>query len=197
MKIPAPIVQAGDPVLRRRAGEVPPEVITTAEFQDLVATMVVTMRAAPGVGLAAPQLGIPWRLIVLEDREELLAALGDEERRDRERAPFPVRVLVNPILRLVGDEKRTFFEGCLSVHGYAGLVERCRTVEVAALDKHGAPISFEISGWPARILQHEVDHLDGTLYVDRMLTRSFSTVEQARTFFAGKSVIEVRRLLGA
>ena len=196
MTAPAPIVQAGDPVLRSRAGEVPLDIIPTAEFQELVATMVATMRAAPGVGLAAPQLGIPWRVIVLEDREELLAALSAEERRDREREPFAKRVLVNPVLRHVGAERVTFFEGCLSVAGYAGLVERNREVEVVGTGIHGEPVSFTARGWPARILQHEVDHLDGTLYVDRMLTRSFATVEQARAFYSGRSIAEVRRMLG-
>src|SRR6185295_2699666 len=83
------ITQTGAPVLRARAAEVPPEQITTPEFQDLIARMVAAMRAAPGVGLAAPQLSVGQRVFVLEDRDELMAALTKEERAERERVPFP------------------------------------------------------------------------------------------------------------
>ncbi len=192
---PSPIVQAGDPVLRGRAAEVPAEAIGTPDFQALVATMIATMRAAPGVGLAAPQIGVPLRVFVVEDRADLMAALAPDELEARERAPFPLRVLVNPVVRPIGDARATFFEACLSVGGYGALVERSLEVEASGLDEHGAQVSLRARGWPARILQHEHDHLEGTLYVDRMLTRSFATIEQARARFAGKPVEEIKRLL--
>jgi peptide deformylase len=195
MNLP-PIVQAGATVLRSRAQEVPAERIATPEFQELVRIMVATMRAAPGVGLAAPQIGIPWRVIVLEDREELVKSLSAEERKERERTPFDTRVFVNPVLRLLGDDHATFFEGCLSVKGFVALVERSREVEVTGLDEHGTAQTWHVTGWPARILQHEVDHLEGTLYVDRMMTRSFATADQAKALYAGKPIAEVRRMLG-
>jgi peptide deformylase len=190
------IVQAGAPVLRGSAEEVPSERIATAEFQALIATMITTMRAAPGVGLAAPQLGVPLRVIVLEDRQELASVLSSEELRERERTPFDTRVFVNPILHSIGSERASFFEGCLSVGGYVGLVERSLEVEVSGLDSHGRPHTWRVRGWPARILQHEVDHLNGTLYIDRMYTRSFTTSEQARELYSGKSITEIRKLLG-
>lgn len=183
-------------MLRARATEVPPEKIATPEFQELVKSMVETMRRAPGVGLAAPQIGIPWRVIVLEDRAELLVALSDAEKREREREPFTTRVFVNPVLKPVGEDHAMFFEGCLSVKGYVGLVERAREVEVTGLDEHGQPQTWHVKGWPARILQHEVDHLDGTLYVDRMKTRSFMTGDQAKAMYAGKPIAEIRQSLG-
>jgi peptide deformylase len=195
MTLPS-IVQVGAPVLRARAERVPPERIATPEFQALIATMIEAMRKAPGVGLAAPQIGVPWQVIVLEDRSELQVSLTDEERRERERVAFAPRVFVNPTLRLLGDGRATFFEGCLSVSGFAGLVERSAEVEVTGLDEHGLSQTWRVRGWPARILQHEVDHLEGTLYVDRMLTRSFSTQEQAKARFAGKPIAEIRRALG-
>lgn len=171
MSLP-PIVQTGAPVLRGRAREVSSDAIATPEFADLVKTMIETMRAAPGVGLAAPQIGVDLRVIVLEDRDELLANLTPEERAERERVLFATRVFVNPVLRHVGEERAMFFEGCLSVTGFVALVERSREVEVTGLDEHGAPQTWQVLGWPARILQHEVDHLEGTLYIDRMKTRS-------------------------
>lgn len=191
-----PIVQAGDPVLRARAAEVPPERLATPEFQALVREMIAAMRAAPGVGLAAPQLGVPLRVIVLEDRADLAGRLTEAERAERERVPFAVRVLVNPVLRAVGEERALFFEGCLSVNGYVALVDRAREVEVTGLDERGTLQSWRVRGWPARILQHEVDHLDGTLYVDRMATRSFVSAGEARARFAGKPIAEIRRALG-
>lgn len=192
----APIVQTGAPVLRSRAEEVPKEKIHTPEFQALIKTMVETMREAPGVGLAAPQIGIPWRLIVLEDRADLVKKLSSGEQKERERTPFDTRVFVNPTMRLLGEEKVTFFEGCLSVKGFVAMVDRFREVEVTGLDENGEPHSFHAVGWPARIFQHEMDHLDGTLYIDRMLARSFATIEQSQALFAGKSIAEIRELLG-
>lgn len=195
MKEP-PIVQTGALVLRSRAQEVPAERIQTKEMRDLVATMIATMRAAPGVGLAAPQIGVPLRVIVLEDREELLKNLTPEERHERERAPFPTRVFFNPVLTPVGEERAMFFEGCLSVKGFVGLVDRSLEVEVSGLDEKAQPQTWRVRGWPARILQHEVDHLDGTLYIDRMKTRSFATAEHAKTVYSGKSIADIRKMLG-
>ena len=194
--VTVPVVQAGALVLRAPAAPVPHDIIATPEFQELVATMIATMRDAPGVGLAAPQIGVPWRLFVLEDRDELISTLTATERRERGRTPFDIRVLVNPVVRPIGEERATFFEGCLSVDGYAALVERSHDVEVAGFDEHGQPCAFRAQGWPARILQHEIDHLDGILYIDRMLTRSFSTIEHVKGLYGGKSIEEVRRMLG-
>jgi peptide deformylase len=195
MTLPA-IVQAGAPTLRERAGDVPRERIATAEFQDLIDRMIAVMRMAPGVGLAAPQIDVPLRVVVLEDTATGAAQLTDIERRERERVPFPLRVFVNPVLRPVADERAMFFEGCLSIPGYVGLVERNLEVEVAGLDRHGRPQSWRVRGWPARILQHEIDHLDGILFVDRMAPRSFMTPDHAKARFAGKAIAEIRRILG-
>lgn len=191
-----PIVQTGAPVLRNKAEDVPRERIATPEFQALLAKMIETMRAAPGVGLAAPQIGVPWRVLVLEDRDELMASLTAKEKEERERVPVPVRVFINPTLRFIGDEKVTFFEGCLSVAGFAGLVERAREVEVTGLDEKGVEQTWRVKGWPARILQHEVDHLNGTLYIDRMLTRSFGTLPQVKARFGGKPIAQVLEEVG-
>lgn len=186
-----PIVQTGDAVLRTPARAVTSEEIGTPEFQALVARMIAAMRAAPGVGLAAPQLGIPLRIFVLEDRAELQAKQTPDELRERERVPFPVRVFINPIVTPVGEDRATFFEGCLSVRGFAALVERAREVEVQGLDEHAQPHVWRVRGWPARILQHEFDHLEGRLYLDRMMTRSFSTLDAVKARFAGKPIAEI------
>jgi peptide deformylase len=170
--------------------------VDTPEMRALTARMIDTMRRAPGVGLAAPQLGVSLRVIVLEDRQDLIAKLTPRERDERERVPFGPRVFVNPVLLPIGEERAMFFEGCLSVRGFAAMVERSAEVEVSGLDEKGSPAVWRVRGWPARILQHEVDHLDGTLYVDRMKTRSFAALDQVRARYAGKPIQEIRRLLG-
>jgi peptide deformylase len=192
----SPIVQTGAAVLRERAQEVPVEHIASAEFQALLTRMMETMRAAPGVGLAAPQIGLPWRVLVLEDREALMSALSPAELAERGRVPVPARVFINPTLTPIGDTKVTFFEGRLSVNGFAALVDRFHEVEISGLDEHARPQTWRVSGWPARILQHEVDHLDGTLYLDRMHTRSFGTSTHVKARFAGKPIAQVRTELG-
>ena len=169
------IVQAGHPVLRERARDLTADELRSAATQQLIALMRDTMRDAPGVGLAAPQVGVPLRLAVIED----LAEIDDEIRAAREREPMPFHVIVNPVLRLVPDDDVIFTEGCLSVRGYAARVARARRVQVECLDEHGAPRVIDASGWYARILQHEIDHLDGALYVDRMDTRSFSDTRES------------------
>jgi peptide deformylase len=190
------IVQTGAPVLRARAAELTPAQLATPEIQTLIATMIEVMRDAPGVGLAAPQIGIPLRVIVLEERTEALNTLPASEVQEKERVAFAARTIVNPVLRVIGAGRAMFFEGCLSVDGFAALVERHHEVLVTGLDEHGAPVSWQVAGWPARILQHEVDHLDGTLYIDRMLTRTFTTVAHVRDRFAGRTIAEIRAELG-
>jgi peptide deformylase len=193
MQLPQ-ILQTGHPMLRERAAEVTIQQIETPEFQQLVDRMIAMMRQAPGVGLAAPQIGVSMRVIVLEDTEQGAARLAPQARREQEREPFPLRVFVNPILRPQGAEFRLFFEGCLSITGYSALVERHRQVEASGLDRYGQPQTWLTHGWPARILQHEVDHLDGVLYVDRMITRSFATSEHVRTYYTDQRTAELKRI---
>jgi peptide deformylase len=168
------IVQTGDPVLREVAQQVDPEQIGSKELEQLIDDMIETMRKAPGVGLAAPQIGVSLQLAVIEDREETLETLDDDYVAERKRSAVPLTVLINPTIEPVGDNRVTFYEGCLSIAGFAALVDRWEGVHVRALDRQGKPIELRWKGWPARILQHEIDHLNGNLYIDHMDTRTFS-----------------------
>lgn len=170
-----PIVQAGHHVLRRRAREVREALLGTPELHSLVSIMIEAMRHAPGVGLAAPQLGVPLRVFVAEDQEERIEQLPADMREERGRVPLPLKVLVNPTVVAEGKEQVTFYEGCLSVRGYGALVTRANAVRVSGTDHEGREVSLRLEGWPARIMQHEMDHLEGTLYIDRMLSRSFAS----------------------
>jgi peptide deformylase len=171
------IIQAGEPVLRDPAQPLTPKEILSAETQRLIADMRDTMRDAPGVGLAAPQVGLGLRLAVIEDRDDLLKSVSPAELADKERSSVDFHVIINPRLTPLGDEKVEFFEGCLSVVGFMAAVARARRVRVECLDEHAKPRVIEASGWYARILQHEIDHLNGTLYIDRMHPRSFTTLD--------------------
>jgi peptide deformylase len=155
-----------------------------------------TMRDTPGVGLAAPQVGVGLRVVVVEDRAEYQVGLSAEDLAARERKPVDFHVLINPRLVVEDATPVEFPEGCLSVSGYTALVARARGVRVEALDENGKPVSISARGWYARILQHEVDHLEGTLYLDRMETRSFATIDNCRRHGLGRSVAEQRKALG-
>lgn len=165
---PPPIVQAGARVLRHRAENVPSSLLATPALRDLVRVMTEVMRRAPGVGLAAPQIAVPLRVFVAEDPEARIAELPSGGAAELGRVALPLTVLVNPKLEPEGGERATFFEGCLSVRGYAALVPRWRSVRVSGVDAEGRPVSLRLDGWPARIMQHELDHLDGTLFLDRL-----------------------------
>jgi len=177
MGIAQPIFQTGHPVLRSEARELTRDEIKSAQIQELIENMRESMRLATGVGLAAPQIGESLKLAVIEDDAGEKTKLSQQELEDRERYPVPFHVLINPVLQPVGDEKVDFFEGCLSVHGFAARVARYRTVSVTALNEHGEEVSIKAHGWYARILQHEIDHLNGILYIDRMYSTTFTNSE--------------------
>ncbi len=164
-----PIVRAGNPVLRAAAQPYDGQ-LADDELAALLAVMHRTMRAAPGVGLAAPQIGLPLALAVIEDPTS-----GDERRdTERERLVVPFRVLVNPRYEALGDELAAFDEGCLSVPGYAAVIARARRVRLSGYDERGTALDEELVGWPARIVQHETDHLAGTLYLDKADLRTLT-----------------------
>ncbi len=189
------IVQAGNPVLRQRARALSLTEIRSREIRKLIETMRTCMREAPGVGLAAPQLGLPLQLAVIEDREEYHKEVPEALLKERERSPLPFHVIINPELEVIGEEMAEFFEGCLSLAGFTALVSRARSVRVTCLDEHAKHKVIEATGWYARILQHEIDHLAGTLYIDRMHTRSFTSMENLAAFWKGKPVNEIREEL--
>jgi peptide deformylase len=150
------------------------------------------MHKAPGVGLAAPQVGLGLQLAVIEDREEYHKEASEALLLERERRPVPFHAIINPSIEEIGEEKAEFFEGCLSLSGFSALVPRARSVRVTCLDEHGKHQEIEATGWYARILQHELDHLNGGLYIDRMRARSFTTLENLAEFWKGKPVTEIK-----
>ena len=185
------ILQAGEPVLRAQARPLTHQEVTTDEIRRLINDMRETMHDAPGVGLAAPQVGVPLQLAVIEDREDYLKAISPAELEEKERAPVPFHVIINPKIELLGNDNAQFFEGCLSLSGFSALVPRSREVRVTYWDEHAEEKSVLAAGWYARILQHEIDHLQGTLYIDKMRTRSFTSFENFNRHWKSKPISDV------
>jgi peptide deformylase len=156
--------QVGDPALRAQAKLVAKMQLASDEVQSLIDSMIQTLRDSPGVGLAAPQVG-----------ESLQKKVPKNLLQEQQRKPVKLQVIINPKLTTLSKTKHAYFEGCLSVEGYRAIVERAEEVQVEGLNRHGKPVSITASGWFARILQHEVDHLSGKVYIDRMNPRSFIT----------------------
>ena len=189
--------QAGEAILRQRAHSLTAEQIRSDHVQRLIEWMRETVRDAPGVGLAAPQVGVPIRLAVIEDRPEYLERLPPEHITERHRTPIPFHVVINPELFPDGAETAEFYEGCLSVAGWTALVPRLLKVRVQCLNEKAEPMEIRAEGWYARILQHEIDHLNGVLYVDRMRPRSLSTTENYTRYWKDATPEELREAFGA
>jgi peptide deformylase len=148
------IVTLPDPILRRKARTITRFDI---ELQTLIEGMIETMREAPGVGLAAPQVGISDRLIVVEYPE-------DDEQED---SPKKLYVVINPEIKETSEDTEMGIEGCLSIPGLHGEVERALAVTVKGQTRRGQPVKIKAKGWLARIFQHEIDHVNGVVFTDR------------------------------
>ena len=157
------IAKLGNPILRRQADAVGPRQIKSAEIQRLIDDMLETMYDEPGIGLAAPQVSRSVQLVVM-------ACEGD----------FPETVLINPSIAFYGPQQVENWEGCLSVDGLRGKVTRPSLIRVTALDRQGKPLDFEATGLFAVCIQHEMDHLIGKLFLDRMT--NMSTLTQLAEF---------------
>jgi peptide deformylase len=157
-----PIVRLGHPSLRTVARAVPPERIGDAEIQQLIDDMVETMRDAHGVGIAAPQVAAELQIFVYE-------SLGRDSSAD-----IPQRVVINPMIAPQERELVQDWEGCLSIPDLRGMVPRHPAVRVQGLDREGRPLDYVVRGFEARVVQHEFDHLNGVVFLDRM--RDFRTL---------------------
>ena len=186
-----PVVQAGHPVLRQRAAPYEGQ-LDGAVLGRLIEVMRRTMHDAPGVGLAAPQIGIPLQLAVLEDQFDVDPAAAAV----RERNPLDFFAILNPRYTGLGTETASFYEGCLSVRGYQAVVTRHRQVSLDYLRPDGSNATAEFSGWQARIVQHETDHLHGALYLDRAETRSLAGNEEYAARWAQPGITGAAGALG-
>jgi peptide deformylase len=171
-----PIVRLGHPALRTPARAVPPDQIGGPELQALVDDLIDTMREAQGVGLAAPQLGVELQVFVYE-------VTGSSEASP----PVPLRVVINPMVAPLAGELVYDWEGCLSIPDLRGLVPRHPRVRLRGLDREGGHLDLTAAGFEARIVQHEFDHLNGVVFLDRMRDlRSLAYLEEWTHYLAGE-----------
>lgn len=184
------IVQAGHPVLRAQAVPYTGQ-ITATQLEQLITVMRDTMHNAPGVGLAAPQIGIPLQLAVLEDLYEVAA----ENAAARDRHPLDFFTIVNPRYTPVGTATASHYEGCLSMSGWQAVVDRAACVELKYDDELGTSRTRQFAGWQARIVQHETDHLAGTIYLDKAHTRSLTSNAEYAANWAHPDVADARAIL--
>ena len=173
------VARMGHPILRAKALPIPPDQIVTAPVQRLIDDMFETMREYSGIGLAAPQVHSGLRVFVAGLRE------GDVGQAVPDDGEMPFMALINPELTMVGEATDEGWEGCLSIPDIRGLVPRAPSVRVQAFDRTGKRVTFTASGLPARVIQHENDHLDGVLFFDRMRSlESLAFLEEYRRFRA-------------
>ncbi|WEV41703.1 peptide deformylase [Bifidobacterium sp. ESL0682] len=206
-----PIVQMGEPVLRQNAAEYDGQ-LSKKTLTKLIEAMRVTMLEAPGVGVAASQIGLGLRIAVVEDhvrpggrgitdnpngsvgRKDDDDSSGAEENSEngnviddtndpREIAEFPFRALINPTYEPIGTEQRSFYEGCLSFSGYQAVRRRWLDITARWQDEDGNKHEEHLHGWPARIFQHETDHLSGEVYIDQAEIRSLATDENLEDYW--------------
>lgn len=170
------VCQVGDPVLRSHASVVDPSTVTGPEIQKVIAALVKVMRKLECVGLSAPQIGVPLRILALEYPQKMLDEIPPVLREARGLTVEPLRVFVNPQLRVLDGRTVVFQEACESLSGFSAAVPRYLSVEVSGLNEKAEEVSWQTTGWTARIIQHEMDHLDGVLYIDRMDSKSFINI---------------------
>ena len=184
------VARMGHPVLRTRAKAIDPANIASPRIQQLIDDMFETMREYQGVGLAAPQVHVPLRVFVAGFAPE--AEEDEEEHDDREGERVPLMAVINPEITPVGKTTDEDWEGCLSIPDIRGKVPRAREIQVRGYDRTGQRLDMRARGFTARVIQHETDHLDGVLFLDRM--RSFDTLtfldEFSRYWSARRTVPE-------
>ncbi|XP_065662216.1 peptide deformylase, mitochondrial [Hydra vulgaris] len=162
--------QNGDPVLRKVAREVPLDYINTQDFKDLITKMILIMRSNKGQGIAAPQVGVDLQVIAIEftdhDLEMATKQYGKNEVEKRQMRTFPLHIFINPKLKIINYETTCFEEGCLSILGTVGVVQRYREVQLEFVNEKGDNVLMNFDGWLARMVQHEMHHLKGLLILD-------------------------------
>jgi peptide deformylase len=171
------IARMGHPVLRQVAVAVDRKRLKEREYQDFIDSMIATMLEYDGVGLAAPQVHVSERVVVFHEEAGLVDGGGQ-----------PITVLVNPVIRPLTEQRSAMWEGCLSVPYLRGKVSRPNKVSVEALDRRGRAVELTLSGFAAIVNQHECDHLDGILYIDRLDdTRQLAFIEEYARYAAPKA----------
>ncbi|GAB1869430.1 Peptide deformylase [Camponotus japonicus] len=167
------VCQIGDPVLRGRAMKIEPEVIKLADFQKIITHLINIMRSYDACGMSGPQIGLPWQIFAIEHTMEHMKTSDEVIKKAHEMEVIPMTIFINPELKVIDHTPIILYEGCESVRGYSAAVPRAYEVEITALNASAEQFTWRGRGWSARIAQHEYDHLQGELYIDKMDITTF------------------------
>jgi len=168
------IVQIGDPVLRQPAELVPKEDIQSENIKDVLREMKFVLERYSSVGLAAPQIGVPLQIFIMQITRSQLNGWKEEVRKERNAEVVPLQIFINPTVKVLDNSKLILREGCCSMHGFSGRIARAKKLQLNALNENGETVEIKAQDWTARIIQHEVDHLQGLVITDRMDLSSLS-----------------------
>ncbi|XP_011303025.1 peptide deformylase, mitochondrial-like [Fopius arisanus] len=168
------VCQIGDPVLRTRAEPVEPEILATAQFKGFVEHLISIMRSHEAYGLAAPQIGVSAQIFAIETTKQQIEECIKTKSAGQPLEIVPLTVFINPKMKIIDYHTNSYPESCASVFGYIAHVPRAKTIEIQALDITGKEFTWNGHGWPAKIVQHEMDHLQGKLFTDRMDPKTFA-----------------------
>lgn len=169
------VVQSGDSILRQTSAQVNPIDIPNTQIQTIISCLKETLERHDGLGMSACQIGIPVQISVVQVTPDQLKAWTPEEIKARDLQPVPLRVLINPEIKVTDKTVQTFREGCCSLHGMTAHVPRFSEVSVSYLDEKGEPVkNWKVRGWTARIIQHEIDHINGRLFTDIMKNKTLA-----------------------
>lgn len=167
-------VQIGDPVLKQKCQPVNKEDILKPEIQNIIHSMVYTLERYDGVGISAPQIGVPLQIIAVQFTKSQLSIWSEKSQQEKKMEVIPLQIFINPSISILDNSQVKHREGCCSLHGFSCLVPRSKTVKLTALNQNGEDVEVKAKDWTARILQHEMDHLHGTLITDKMDSGSLS-----------------------
>jgi peptide deformylase len=181
------IVKVGNPILRRVAKQVTKEQIGSVEVQTFIDNLIETMRLANGAGLAATQVSVPWRIFVLEIKDNI---------RYPYKPNIPLTVLINPQIEFLTEDRFDNYEGCLSVPDLRGVVERCPEIRVRGFNREGNSVEIFPKGITAGTFQHEYDHLDGVLFLDKVKdTKSLCTWDEFKKHHEGDFIKQLEKIV--
>ncbi|XP_071866947.1 peptide deformylase, mitochondrial [Bombus fervidus] len=171
------ICQVGNPVLRQKASPVDIKKIHTVEFQKVLDHLYKMLKKSDTVGLAAPQIGLSWQIFAIEITESYVKDIHPTIRSQCQIDPIPLTYFINPEMKIINSEELIFYETCGSLKHFQAEVPRPKEIQIKALDRFGKPFCWEADGWLARIAHHEMDHLKGLIYTDRMFPLTFDYID--------------------
>ena len=172
-KIRSHIVQIGDPVLRENCIEVPKETLNEPLVQDTIKALKNIIDTHDALGVSAPQIGVPLRIACVQMTKKQFNSWDTKTSKERGMEIIDKQIIINPICKPLSDETASFREACTSIQGYSAVVPRFTNVSVKFMSENGETTLWKARNWTARLLQHEIDHLNGVLYTDKMIPETF------------------------